>query len=95
MHSRPKSPTPNTLRIADSQPAIGELKPLDSRTKVELIEAILIHNPTASQGFLARFTIDQLRAYLDHLVLASSPRGTRPWIRSSDAPAVVAYRTPA
>jgi hypothetical protein len=90
-----QNPNASPLRFAGHDEAMRELKPLDSRTKADLIESILIHNPTASQGFLARFSIDQLRSYLDHLVLASSPRGTRPWVRQGHVPAVVAYRTPA
>lgn len=71
---------------------LREPKPANASLKHALIEEVCEYNTTASREFLARFTNDQLRAYLEHLKQGHSPRGTKPWIRPAGQPAVVSYR---
>jgi hypothetical protein len=76
-------------------PFTGELKPTETLARGELIEHILLINPSASPEFLGRFTAEQLRSYVDHLSRTQMPRGSaNPWIRGKQ-PGVVAYKTPA
>ncbi|QOJ01486.1 MAG: hypothetical protein HRU70_13725 [Phycisphaeraceae bacterium] len=57
----------------------------------QVIERILGINPTASSLFLSSFEDDQLRAYLEHLVVMMAPRGPRSagWVRRGETPAIV------
>ena len=57
--------------------------------KTYLIDAIRSLNPTASATWLDRFDACFLRSYLDHLLLATGPRGTS-WVRPNDTPAMMA-----
>lgn len=57
-----------------------------------LIDSIIELNPTASPQFLRSFSASALASYLDHLALAQEPRGTKPWVRHTGQPAIVAYR---
>ncbi|MCA9311114.1 MAG: hypothetical protein KDA21_07905 [Phycisphaerales bacterium] len=55
----------------------------------QLIDRIRTLNPTAAVEFLARFDVDALLLYLDHLVVTESPRCTREgWIRPADSRAI-------
>ncbi|HYF15931.1 MAG TPA: hypothetical protein VD971_12755 [Phycisphaerales bacterium] len=73
----------------------ADIKPHEVAQKARVIAQILAYNASASPDFLSRFTLGQLQSYLDHLTLASGPRGNSPWIRRGDVPAVAAYRTTA
>lgn len=62
-------------------------------TTPQLIERILDLNPGATAQYLATFSRDNLRDYLDHLHSSSGPRGSR-WIRRGDSPGIVGRETP-
>ncbi len=58
----------------------------------QVIAQIQSLNPTASARYLARFSSEQLRHYLDHLTAASGPRGRwSRWTRRNETPAVVGF----
>lgn len=63
----------------------------ESMTHAELLERILVMNSTAQVSFLGRFSTQKLRDYLDHLIVAQSPREQRAvWVRRGDTPAIIA-----
>lgn len=63
----------------------------ESMTHGELLEQILALNTTAQVAFLGRFSTQKLRDYLDHLIVATTPREQRMvWVRRGDTPAIVA-----
>jgi len=63
----------------------------ESMTHAELMEQILARNSTAQVAFLGRFSTQKLRDYLDHLIVANTPREQRAaWLRRGDTPAIVA-----
>lgn len=63
-----------------------------SDSKARVIEHIIEINPSAPATWLASFDVPELRAYLDHLLHACSPRGNA-WVRQGGKPA--ATRRPA
>jgi hypothetical protein len=69
-----------------------ECSSLPSRLTREQVVSRIIHiNPTATAKFLSRFREESLERYLDHLLVASQPRGPQSrWIRPGDSPAIVA-----
>ena len=58
-------------------------------SKNQVIDAISRLNPTAPMHWLARFDLDALRKYYEHLLLTLEPRGSRGWVRPNDSAAVV------
>ncbi len=78
------------LFVAHGSPVVAP--PLtESMTHAELLEEILARNPTAQVAYLGRFSTQKLRDYLDHLIVATSPREQRMvWVRRGDTPAIVA-----
>jgi hypothetical protein len=59
-------------------------------TREQVVDRIITINPTATAQFLARFRDDSLEKYLDHLVIASGPRGGHSrWLRPGDSPAII------
>lgn len=59
-------------------------------TKMETIEAIRLHNPSAQREFLGDFNHHQLDSYLRRLELLKGEQGRgRAWVREGDTPAVV------
>lgn len=70
-------------------PEIVVLRP--RLTRSQLIQQIFEVNSTATPGFLAHFTDDQLRDYLDHLTVAADRRGPATvWTRRDSRPAIAA-----
>lgn len=60
-------------------------------TREQVVDRIIKINPTATEAFLSRFSDDSLGEYLDHLVMASGPRGPESrWLRRADSPAILA-----
>ncbi len=58
-------------------------------TREQVVDRIISINPTATTTFLERFSEEKLGKYLDHLVVASGPRGGHSrWMRPGDAPAI-------
>ena len=63
-------------------------------TREQVVDRIIAINPTATSGFLQRFSEDSLGRYLDHLVAASGPRGGQSrWMRPGDWPAITVRET--
>ncbi|MBX3357246.1 MAG: hypothetical protein KF745_02340 [Phycisphaeraceae bacterium] len=59
-------------------------------TRPQIVDRILSMNPSATAGFLDRFTDRALSVYLDHLVSAQRPRGRDAvWERPGDTPAIL------
>jgi hypothetical protein len=59
-------------------------------TREQVVDRIITINPTATAQFLERFKPESLEKYLDHLVVASGPRGGHSrWMRPGDSPAIV------
>ncbi len=57
-------------------------------SRVQLIEEIRRHNPTAGEDFLAGFDDDALDIYLQHLQYGKKPRDVHNyWIRSAETAA--------
>ncbi|MDP7070019.1 MAG: hypothetical protein QF561_01570 [Phycisphaerales bacterium] len=63
------------------------------QSKANLIDAIRTHNPTAPVDWLATFTGDALRTYLDHLLSRLDPKNSA-WVRPGDTSALT-YRAAA
>jgi hypothetical protein len=60
-------------------------------TREQVVNRIIHINPTATEAFLSRFSEDSLGRYLDHLIVATGPRGPQSrWLRPGDSPAIVA-----
>lgn len=58
----------------------------------QLIDRILLLNPTACPAFLSTFTPNDLTHYLEHLHAAQEPRGRESrWIRRAETPAISKY----
>ena len=62
--------------------------------KANLIDAIRTHNPTAPVDWLAEFSPEALRMYLDHLLSMLDPKASA-WIRPGDTPAITSRATAA
>jgi hypothetical protein len=82
------------MQIAGAQGPASE--PLESSsqpsrlTREQVVDRIIMINPTATAQFLDRFRDESLEKYLDHLVVASGPRGRNSrWLRPGDSPAIV------
>lgn len=59
-------------------------------TREQVVDRIITINPTATTAFLERFNESSLTKYLDHLVVASGPRGGHSrWMRPGDSPAIM------
>jgi hypothetical protein len=59
-------------------------------TREQVVDRIISINPTATADFLHRFSEDSLGKYLDHLVIASGPRGGHSrWMRPGDSPPIM------
>lgn len=59
-------------------------------SKQQLIEAIQVHNRSATQDFLMGFNEEALNNYLNHLEYRRRPRnGSARWIRPVETPAIV------
>jgi hypothetical protein len=78
------------LFVAHGSPVVAP--PLtESMTHAELLEQILARTPSAQVAYLGRFSTQKLRDYLDHLIVAMSPREQRMvWVRRGDTPAIIA-----
>lgn len=64
--------------------------------KPQIIDDILDLNPTADREWLNGFSPRSLALYLEHLQVASEPRGSaRPWFRPGDSAAIVTRRAAA
>ncbi|RMH13419.1 MAG: hypothetical protein D6695_03990 [Planctomycetota bacterium] len=62
----------------------------DVLSRGQLIEQILLLNPTASLEFLADFSVHELSQYLNHLLWLEQPRtGEARWSRPGDSPAIM------
>ena len=60
-------------------------------SREQVVDRIIHINPTATAKFLSRFDEDSLERYLEHLAIASQPRGGHSrWLRPGDSPAIVA-----
>ena len=56
-----------------------------------LVSRILEMNPSASSAFLESFKLNDLSAYLNHLLSATQPRGRLArWIRPDNTPGIAA-----
>ena len=62
--------------------------------KANLIDAIRTHNPTAPVNWLAGFSPEALRMYLDHLLSTLEPKPSA-WVRPGDTPAMMTRSTAA
>lgn len=62
-------------------------------TREQIIDRIIVLNPSATPGFLQQFDEHALEHYLNHLSLITTPRGrdTR-WMRPSGQPWAFASR---
>ncbi len=59
-------------------------------TREQVVTRIIEINPTATSDFLASFSERSLGRYLDHLVVATGPRGGQSrWQRPDDIPAIM------
>lgn len=58
-------------------------------TREQLVERIVVLNPTATEGFLAAFPARALRSYFDHLTIAAARGRASRWIRPAESPAIV------
>jgi hypothetical protein len=64
--------------------------PSSRLTREQVVDRIISINPTATAQFLERFTESSLGMYLDHLIVASGPRGGHSrWLRPGDSPAIM------
>lgn len=62
----------------------------DPIARLRIVDEIVTVNPAATREFLAQFSTDRLRDYLDHLRSTDLPRGANSrWIRRGDSPAIV------
>ena len=68
-------------------------EPMLPLRREQLIDRIVVMNPTACPMFLSRFNESRLEEYLDHLQAASEPRGSR-WVRQASSPAIVWHVAP-
>lgn len=51
-------------------------------TKAQLIDSVVEINPTATREWLAQFSAEEIRLYLDRLRFAGEPRGAGSvWVR--------------
>lgn len=67
---------------AESSPSVDPSRIEDLIERTRLMTRILDLNPTATTGFLERFSLDELAEYHAHLAAASQPRGrSARWIR--------------
>jgi len=59
-------------------------------TREQVVDRIITMNPSATRRFLDHFEPSQLRHYLDHLIVAMSPRGpnSQGWIRPGNIAAI-------
>ena len=58
-------------------------------TREQVVVRIISIIPTATTGFLERFSQASLGRYLDHLLATSGPRGKNSrWMRPGDWPAI-------
>jgi hypothetical protein len=88
---------PVRIDISWMRPRAGD-QPSDPRpTEHELVERsrlvarILEMNPSASSTFLESFKLNDLSAYLNHLMSAAQPRGRLArWIRPDNTPGIAA-----
>lgn len=61
-------------------------------SREQLIDRILMLNPTATPAFLGEFTENDLTHYLEHLTCAQEPRGREArWVRTGGTPAISMY----
>jgi len=64
-------------------------------TRSQVVDRILQMNPTATVDFLASFSDDEVREYLDHLQFVAMPRGRNSrWVPRSGVSAVAMYDSP-
>ncbi len=60
----------------------------------QVIDRIVTINTSATSAFLERFETASLHRYLEHLDVASGPRGrSSGWIRPGDSRAIVSFET--
>lgn len=65
---------------------------LSALSREQLIDRILMLNPTASPSFLGGFSPNDLTHYLEHLTVAQEPRGREArWVRTNTSPAICKY----
>jgi len=58
-------------------------------SREQLMDRIAELNPSASPEFLARFGLESLGNYFDHLISAQEPRGRMArWVRRGETPAI-------
>ena len=58
----------------------------------QLMLQIQAMNPTATIGYLARFSSRALTLYLEHLQAACEPRGRQAcWVRPAETPAILGF----
>lgn len=60
-------------------------------TREQVVDRIISINKSVTVEFLNRFPDSSLNVYLDHLSVATGPRGarSRTWVRPGDSPAIV------
>lgn len=76
-------------------PAPVEPEPATTRmSREQVIDRIVTINTSATAAFLDRFGTASLHRYLEHLDVASGPRGRNSsWQRPGDSPAIVTYES--
>lgn len=75
-----------------TEPAEHGSSPQPRLTREQVVGRIIEINPTATRRFLDQFGKEALGRYLNHLEVASEPRGRNAiWDRPGDAPAIM-YR---
>lgn len=80
------------LMASVAPPAVA---PTPEAPRAWLVEKICTAVPGVGRAFLDRFRDDELRAYLDHLAAATTPRGRAArWSRPDRARAIVGAESP-
>ena len=89
-----ESSEPSTTDGAPSTgPRTLSLTSDESLSKEQIVDRIIVINPTATGAFLDQFAEPELRSYLEHLDASQRPRGRdATWSRPPNTPAVTVRR---
>jgi hypothetical protein len=85
------------LRVTENQQRVTAAETAPSRisrrlTRSQVIDRIVAINTSATTAFLERFETPSLHRYLEHLDVASGPRGRlSAWQRPGDSPAIMTF----
>ncbi len=80
----------SVLQVLEESEPEGVLVGIEDLTHGQVVERILTLNTSATLEFLAPFTTQKLRDYMDHLISSRTPRGGGSvWSRRADSPAIL------